>query len=124
MIFKEKNRDGSIDDYKTISKVKQYTFDKIILLVNEDTASAAEVLTAALKENLDNVTIVGTNTYGKGTVQYPLVFSDGSMLKYTTAEWISSKGKEINGVGIKPDVEVKLDPAFTTGAPKLKDGES
>ena len=35
-----------------------------------------------------------------------------------------SKGKEINGVGIKPDVEVKLDPAFTTGAPKLKDGES
>ena len=68
MIFKEKNRDGSIDDYKTISKVKQYTFDKIILLVNEDTASAAEVLTAALKENLDNVTIVGTNTYGKGTV--------------------------------------------------------
>lgn len=124
VIFKEKNRDGSIDDYKTISKVKQYTFDKIILLVNKDTASAAEVLTAALKENLDNVTIVGTNTYGKGTVQYPLVFSDGSMLKYTTAEWISSKGKEINGVGIKPDVEVKLDPAFTTGAPKLKDGES
>ena len=53
VIFKEKNRDGSIDDYKTISKVKQYTFDKIILLVNEDTASAAEVLTAALKENLD-----------------------------------------------------------------------
>lgn len=124
VIFKEKNRDGSIDPYKTNAGLEHYTFDKIVLLVNEETASAAEVLTAALKENLDNVVIVGTNTYGKGTVQYPLVFSDGSMLKYTTAEWITSKGKEINGVGIKPDIEVNLDPAFTTGAPKLNDDES
>lgn len=124
VIFKEKTKDGKVEEFKTKEGIAQYSFDKILLLVNGSTASAAEVLTAALKENLDMVTIVGENTYGKGTVQYPLAFSDGSMLKYTMAEWITPKGNAINGVGIRPDVEIKLDAAYTTGAPKLEEKES
>ena len=84
--------------------------------MNGDTASAAEVLTAALKEHL-GATVVGEKTYGKGTVQVPLTFKDGTMFKYTTAEWITPNGEKINEKGITPDVEVKLDEAFYTSAP-------
>ena len=58
--------------------------------------------------------LVGTNTYGKGTMQTSIPFSDGTSLKYTNAQWFSSKGTTINGVGIQPDVEVHLDEARTT----------
>ena len=124
LIFKEVYKDGEVEEVRTLKDNEHYTFDKIIILVNGNTASAAEVLTAALKEDLDNITIVGETTYGKGTVQIPLSFSDGSMLKYTTAEWVTPSGKKINGVGITPDVEVSLDSVYTTGAPQLKEDES
>lgn len=118
VIFKEEKRNGTVEEYKTIDGYTQYKFNTIKVVVNADTASAAEVLTAALKEQL-NAEVIGVKTYGKGTVQVPLTFKDGSMFKYTIAQWITSKGNKIDGVGITPDVEVKLDPAFTMNAPKL-----
>lgn len=120
--FKEKDADGKISDYKTKDGYTQYKFDKVVVLVNDGTASAAEVLTTALQEQINAVT-VGINTYGKGTAQIPLPFKDGSMLKYTTNEWLTSKGNSINGKGIAPDYEVTLDEAITTGAPKLEEDE-
>ena len=120
VIFKEKDRNDKITEYTVKEGYPQYSFDKIIILVNKDTASAAEILTAALQEQL-NATVLGVQTYGKGTVQIPIVFKDGSMFKYTSNEWLSSMGKSINGIGITPDVEVTLDPAITTSAPKLED---
>lgn len=122
VVFKERNRNGSTDSYKVVKDTEHYSFDNIIILVNEDTASAAEVLTLALKENL-NATVVGEKTYGKGTIQLPLSFKDGSSLKYTTAQWLSPSGKSINKKGITPDVIVSLDPAVTISAPKLGDDE-
>ncbi|MCR0482430.1 S41 family peptidase [[Clostridium] innocuum] len=119
VIFREETKDGTKEDYKTISGYEQYKYKKIVVLVNGDTASAAEVLTAALREHL-GATVVGEKTYGKGTVQVPLTFKDGTMFKYTTAEWITPKGEKINGKGITPDVQVKLDEAFYTSAPVLK----
>ena len=86
-------------------------FEEIILLVNENSASASEVLTAAIKENIE-ATIIGVTTYGKGTVQQQHAFSDGSALKYTVAEWLTPNGNHINGVGISPDVEVDLHPVM------------
>lgn len=80
----------------------------IVILVNANTASAAEVLTLALKQQRDDVTVIGTTTYGKGTVQVSRKFSDGSALKYTTSKWVSPDGTWVNGVGITPDIEVKL----------------
>ena len=119
VIFREESKDGSKEDYKTISGYEQFTYKIIVIIVNGDTASAAEVLTAALKEHL-GATVVGEKTYGKGTVQVPLTFKDGTMFKYTTAEWITPNGEKINEKGITPDVEVKLDEAFYTSAPILK----
>ena len=68
--------------------------ENIVILVNKSTASASEVLTLALQEQRDDVTVVGTQTYGKGTVQVSHTFSDGSALKYTTAKWTSPKPKQ------------------------------
>lgn len=122
-VFQEKDIDNNIKKYTTLDSVKQYRFDNIYVVVNQDTASAAEVLSAALKESV-NATIIGDKTYGKGTVQLPITFKDGSMFKYTTAEWYTSKGKKINGKGIEPDVAVSLDPALRIASPQLKKNET
>lgn len=109
LIFQEEARNGKVQKQYT-KKMKRFDYDHLVILVNEGTASAAEALTAALKEQGDAV-VVGVTTYGKGTVQEPIVFKDGSYLKYTIAEWLTPKGEKINKKGIAPDIEVKLDEA-------------
>ncbi len=79
----------------------------VVLLVNENTASASEILTADLKEN-ENAKIVGKNTYGKGIIQTIYTLSDGSGLKLTTNEYFTPNRNVINKVGIAPDYEVEL----------------
>ena len=78
----------------------------IVILVNENTASASEILTAAIKENCNKVTIVGKTTFGKGVIQTIFTLTDGSGLKLTTNEYYTPKRNKINKIGIKPDVEV------------------
>lgn len=78
----------------------------IVILVNENTASASEILTAAIKENCEKVTIVGKTTFGKGVIQTIFTLTDGSGLKLTTNEYYTPKRNKINKIGIKPDVEV------------------
>lgn len=111
---------------KLVSKSKGnilIEFEEIIILVNENSASASEVLTAAIKENMD-ATVVGVTTYGKGTVQQQHAFSDGSALKYTVAEWLTPNGNHINGVGINPDVVVDLHPVMHEIFTQLTEDES
>ena len=79
----------------------------IVILVNENTASASEILAAALKD-YDKATIVGTKTYGKGVIQTFFTLSDGSGLKITTAEYYTPKGSTIHEVGVTPDEVVEL----------------
>ena len=73
-------------------------------MVNSGSASASEILAIALKETV-GAKIVGTTSYGKGTVQETKRLSSGAMVKYTMAYWLSPNGNSINKVGIKPDVE-------------------
>ena len=79
---------------------------KTIVLVNNATASASEIVAGALKD-YKKATIVGTKTYGKGVVQTMLELSGGSLLKITTAHWYTPEGQTINKTGITPDIEVK-----------------
>lgn len=120
VILKEEVRDGSINEITTYAGYPNYEFDKLVILINESSASAAEVLCAALSEQIE-ATVVGTKSYGKGSVQYPLTFDDGSMIKYTTALWFTPNGNQINKVGITPDVIVEQESAYTTGIPNLED---
>ena len=80
-----------------------------VVLVNRDTASAAEILTAALKEN-DLATVVGTRTYGKGTFQQVLHLPAGGALDLTEGEYLTADGSSILGTGVKPQVRVSDDP--------------
>ena len=68
-------------------------------------------MTSALKENL-SCDIVGVKTYGKGKVQKTKRLSNGSMVKYTIQNWLTSKGEEIDGKGIEPTIKVELDKNY------------
>lgn len=78
---------------------------KVIILINEDTASASEILAAALKQSY-GATLVGKKTFGKGKVQQTMKLEDGSMVKYTSAYWLMPDGKCLDKVGLNPDYEI------------------
>lgn len=80
---------------------------EIVVLVNEYSASASEILVAALKEN-NKAEVVGKTTYGKGVIQSVLSLNDGSVLKLTVSEYFTPTEQKINKVGIAPDYEVDL----------------
>ena len=76
------------------------------VLINEGSASAAEILSAALRENRDNVTLIGKKSFGKGSVQELVPVSKDTSFKVTVARWLTPNGEQINKAGIKPDIEV------------------
>lgn len=78
----------------------------VVLLVNEGSASASEIMAGSLKDN-GRAVLVGEKTYGKGSVQEVVELSNGKSLKVTVAHWYTPKGVNITKEGIKPDVEVK-----------------
>ena len=80
----------------------------LIILINEGTASAAEILTGALEANIENVTIVGDTSFGKGLVQRIVYLSDGSIIKITTEEWYTPRDKQIHEIGIEPDIKIEI----------------
>ena len=95
-----KSEDGVLIDIPTI------------ILTNENTASASEILAGALKD-LDKATIVGTKTYGKGVIQEIFTLRDGSGIKLTTEEYQTPNHNKINKVGIEPDETVELPETVT-----------
>ncbi len=102
-IYKLKSKNKEEDKKDKTKDKRDYP---IVVLMNSVTASASEILAVTLRDN-NNAILVGTNTYGKGKVQNTKKLSDGTILKYTSAKWLSPKGKSIDEVGIKPDYEVE-----------------
>lgn len=105
VVYQLKDKNNNISKYEAKTGVLR-RFDKIVVLINGNSASASEILAIALKESA-NAIIVGETSYGKGTVQETEQLSSGSMVKYTSSYWLSPNGNSINKLGIKPDVEVK-----------------
>ncbi len=123
VVVKQEYRDGTIVDSKSTASPYE-NYDEIVILVNENTASASEIFTLTMKELRDDVTVVGKKTYGKGTVQITCTFDDGSALKYTTSRWLSPSGVSINGTGIEPDEEVNLHEVLTMPYTDMEEGDS
>lgn len=105
VIYSLEEKDGTTEYKDETDEKREY---KIVVLFNEGSASASEVLIAALKESYGAITI-GTKSYGKGKVQQTYSLEDGSMVKYTSAKWLTPNGTCIDNVGIIPDYVVELD---------------
>ncbi|MEK9129933.1 MAG: S41 family peptidase [Patescibacteria group bacterium] len=105
VVVKEKF-DGQEKEYKTENNS---VLDKIqtIILINQGSASASEILTGALQD-YKKATTVGEKTFGKGCVQKVEDLSGGSMLKLTVADWLTPLGRIINDKGIDPDIKIEM----------------
>ena len=97
------------NDYKdTTEEKRDYP---IVVLINEQSASASEILASALKYSY-GAKIVGKTSYGKGKVQTTGTLEDGTMIKYTSARWFTPNGDCIDEVGLKPDIEIELSEEY------------
>lgn len=106
VIYQLQTKNNKEKVYGTSSKAT-YNYP-VVVLINENSASASEILASAFKETY-NAEIVGVNSYGKGTVQKTGDLNNGDTIKYTVQKWLTPKGNWINEKGITPTKEVKLE---------------
>jgi carboxyl-terminal processing protease len=109
LIVSTKGRDSSQNMEVTAHKNKKPRNYPIIVLVNGGSASASEIVAGALQDN-KRALILGTKTFGKGSVQTILPLSDGSGLRLTTARYYTPSGRSIQLSGITPDIKVEFIP--------------
>ncbi len=108
IIYQTEDKNGVVKTYSKGEVTKQY---EIVVLTNESSASASEILAAAMSEEY-GAKLVGKHTYGKGTVQELKTLPDGEQYKFTTKKWLTPKGNWINGTGIQVDVEVEFNKDY------------
>lgn len=104
------NRQGTLGSFEATGKA--LTHDPLVVLVNQGTASASEILAGALQDNT-RATIIGEKTFGKGLIQSLFDLSDGSGLAVTVAKYETPNHTDINRLGIQPDRVVPIDQTFT-----------
>ena len=108
VIYQIEDKDQTTKYYSTGKETKEYP---VVILQNGNSASASELFTAAMKEEY-GAKVVGTTSYGKGTVQELNTLQDGTQYKFTTKKWLTPKGNWVHEKGIAPDVEVELDEGY------------
>ena len=99
------------------------TTDPIVVLVNHNTASAAEIVSGALKDN-HRATVIGTTTFGTGTVLNEFDLSDGSAILLGTSEWLTPNGQFIRDKGISPNTVVNLSPNINELTPDIENQQN
>lgn len=103
-----KGRNGDKNEYKTYNIGDPYLDMPMIVLINQGSASASEIVAGALKD-WQRAVVLGARTFGKGSVQSVIPLSDGSGLRLTTARYYTPKGTSIQLTGIEPDIAVKIE---------------
>jgi carboxyl-terminal processing protease len=113
---------SKLDNEVTKDETDEKRDYKVYILVNKSSASASEILAAALKYSY-GAKLVGTTTYGKGKVQKTSKLSDGTMYKYTSAKWLTPNGDCIDGIGLNPDLNVELSEEYANNMTKENDNQ-
>ena len=108
VIYQTEDKDGVVKAYSRGSVTKSYP---VVILTNEASASASEILAAAMSEEY-GAKLVGKHTFGKGTVQELKTLPDGQQYKFTTKKWLTPGGTWINEVGIPVDIEVDFNKDY------------
>ena len=114
----EEPGNGQRSEYR-VENLGRFRRDKLVVLVNEGSASASEIFAGAIKDNTRGQ-IVGSTTFGKGTIQEPQEVAGGAGLHITIAKWLTPNGFWVNEGGLKPDVEVE-DKEDTEGDEQLQE---
>ena len=108
VIYQLEDSKGKVLKKDTTKEKRSYD---IVVLINGASASASEILASTIKESYGGE-VVGTNSFGKGTVQQTKKLLDGSMIKYTTQKWLTPDGNFINEVGVTPTKVVELNEEY------------
>ncbi|MYD31915.1 MAG: S41 family peptidase [Nitrospira sp. SB0661_bin_20] len=116
LVVSVKGRDGRKDEYRSNPPMGPPEYPMIVL-VNQGSASASEIVAAAMQD-WGKAVILGKTTFGKGSVQTILPLSDGSGLRLTTAKYYTPSGESIHSVGVKPDIVVEPKPIAADEEPK------
>lgn len=122
LVVSIKGRSEEKMEYYTEGLRPFYKDIPMIVIVNQGSASASEIVAGALQD-WGRAIILGVQTFGKGSVQSLIPLSDGSALKLTTAKYYTPKGKSIHGVGIIPDIIVKLESKNGKEVPVIREKE-
>ena len=109
VVLLERFSDGTVETYPTVDDALT-TELPMVVLVNEGSASASEIVAGALQD-AGRATLIGTVTYGKGSVQLPHNMSNGAIMRVTIARWFTPNDRTIDGVGLTPDREVLISDA-------------
>lgn len=115
VLYKEKDREDQVRGVRTVGNNGEWQDGPVIVLINGDSASAAEIVSSALRDN-GRAELVGETTFGTGTVLLPIDLEDGSSVLIGTDLWLTANGEEIWKKGVEPTIEVEnevgVEPAF------------
>lgn len=106
VVVRERFADGSEEEHRS-SGYRLFEKVPIVVLINEGSASASEILAGALRD-AKGAKLVGMKSFGKGSVQEVVPLPKDAALKITIAKWLTPKGNEIDGKGLEPDINVEL----------------
>ena len=114
VVLYEEFNDGEVETYRTEGRPVAGDIP-LVVLVNEGSASASEIVAGALQDH-ERATLIGTTTFGKGSVQLPHTLSNDGILRITIARWLTPNNRSIDGVGLQPDIVVEIPDDGSGGA--------
>jgi carboxyl-terminal processing protease len=118
ILYREQDRGGQVTGVRTVGSNGEWQESPVIVLIDGDSASAAEIVSSALRDN-ERAELVGKTTYGTGTVLLPIDLEDGSSVLIGTDLWLTADGEEIWKKGVEPTIEVENEVGVSPKFPYL-----